>query len=402
MPRSLTCGCPSACQLDLRHAAQTNESDLDTVVQYGVDLHDYYLSVEWDLMQVPAQRHNVFYYSCCKESRYIDISFNITMRRKTVFYTVNLIIPCVGISCLTILVFYLPSESGEKVTLCVSVLLSLTVFFLLLAEIIPPTSLAVPLLGKYLLFTMVLVTLSVMSTICVLNIGFRSPSTHRLSARTRRVFLEWLPPLLLIRRPRRPPEDPLDQLRPPEDPLDQLRPAGWDAPLQLDATESGLLPLTAHASEHHLLCPALPAHLPTEPGACRPPQDSSWPATSSRSSPSPLRLGAGPSSAGPTTPSATGPRTLSASSLDSLPGAGGWSTPRHVPEIVTQQQHVQDTLRGVHTIASRFSNLDAFEEVRKQNCHLSFLGRYVLTRSPGARNDRLSYSHSVPACAGGA
>lgn len=37
------------------------------------------------------------------------------MRRKTLFYTVNLIIPCMGISFLTVLVFYLPSDSGEKV-----------------------------------------------------------------------------------------------------------------------------------------------------------------------------------------------------------------------------------------------------------------------------------------------
>lgn len=44
-------------------------------------------------------------------------AFNITMRRKTLFYTVNLIIPCMGISFLTILVFYLPSDSGEKVSL---------------------------------------------------------------------------------------------------------------------------------------------------------------------------------------------------------------------------------------------------------------------------------------------
>lgn len=38
------------------------------------------------------------------------------MRRKTLFYTVNLIIPCVGITFLTVLVFYLPSDSGEKVS----------------------------------------------------------------------------------------------------------------------------------------------------------------------------------------------------------------------------------------------------------------------------------------------
>ena len=86
---------------------------------------------------------------------------------------VNLIIPCVGISCLSVLVFYLPADSGEKMSLCVSILLSLTVFFLLLAEIIPSTSLTVPLLGKYLLFTMILVTLSVVVTIAVLNVNFR-------------------------------------------------------------------------------------------------------------------------------------------------------------------------------------------------------------------------------------
>ena len=70
------------------------------------------------------------------------------LRRKSLFYTVNVIIPCVGISFLSVLVFYLPSDSGEKVSLSISILLSLTVFFLLLAEIIPPTSKSVPLLGK--------------------------------------------------------------------------------------------------------------------------------------------------------------------------------------------------------------------------------------------------------------
>ena len=42
------------------------------------------------------------------------------MRRKTLFYTVNLIIPCMGISFLTVLTFYLPSDSGEKV--CIKII----------------------------------------------------------------------------------------------------------------------------------------------------------------------------------------------------------------------------------------------------------------------------------------
>ncbi|KAG8222486.1 hypothetical protein J437_LFUL000848 [Ladona fulva] len=130
-----------------------------------------------------------------------DIFFNITLRRKTLFYTVNLIVPCVGISYLSVLVFYLPADSGEKVALCISILLSQTMFFLLISEIIPSTSLALPLLGKYLLFTMLLVGLSVVVTIAVLNVHYRKPSTHKMAPWVRKVFICRLPKLLLMRAP---------------------------------------------------------------------------------------------------------------------------------------------------------------------------------------------------------
>ncbi|XP_037567101.1 acetylcholine receptor subunit alpha-like 1 [Dermacentor silvarum] len=182
--------------VDLKHKHQRDDSN-DIAV--GIDLSEFYLSVEWDIMAVPARRKEKFY-SCCEEP-FPDITFNITLRRKTLFYTVNLIIPCVAISFLSVLVFYLPSDSGEKVSLSISIMLSLGVFFLLLSEIIPPTSLAVPLLGKYLLFTMVLVSLSVFVTIAVLNVNFRSPATHKMAPWVKHVFLKVLPPVLLMKRP---------------------------------------------------------------------------------------------------------------------------------------------------------------------------------------------------------
>ena len=98
-------------QVDLRHI---DEEEGRAEVQIGVDLSEFYMSVEWDILEVPAIR-NVKWYTCCTEP-YLDITFNVTMRRKTLFYTVNLIIPCMGISFLTVLVFYLPSDSGEKVS----------------------------------------------------------------------------------------------------------------------------------------------------------------------------------------------------------------------------------------------------------------------------------------------
>ncbi|XP_046406865.1 acetylcholine receptor subunit alpha-like [Ischnura elegans] len=186
-------------QVDLRHIDEVKGSN---VVEIGVDLSEFYTSVEWDILEVPAVRNEKFY-TCCDEP-YLDITFNITMRRKTLFYTVNLIIPCMGISFLTVLVFYLPSDSGEKVSLSISILLSLTVFFLLLAEIIPPTSLVVPLLGKFVLFTMILDTFSICVTVVVLNVHFRSPQTHTMAPWVKRVFIHILPRLLVMRRPQYP------------------------------------------------------------------------------------------------------------------------------------------------------------------------------------------------------
>ena len=58
-------------------------------------------------------------------------------------------------------VFYLPVDSGEKMTLSISILLGQTVFLFLVAQIMPETSISVPLIAKYLLFTMSMVALSV-------------------------------------------------------------------------------------------------------------------------------------------------------------------------------------------------------------------------------------------------
>ena len=52
---------------------------------------------------------------------------------------------------LSMLVFYLPAEANEKITLAISILLALVVFLLLVSKILPPTSDTIPLMAKYLL-----------------------------------------------------------------------------------------------------------------------------------------------------------------------------------------------------------------------------------------------------------
>uniref|UniRef100_A0A4W5LHR6 Cholinergic receptor nicotinic alpha 2 subunit n=1 Tax=Hucho hucho TaxID=62062 RepID=A0A4W5LHR6_9TELE len=156
-------------------------------------------SGEWAIINAVGT-YNTKKYDCCHEI-YPDITYFFIIRRLPLFYTINLIIPCLLISCLTVLVFYLPSDCGEKITLCISVLLSLTVFLLLITEIIPSTSLVIPLIGEYLLFTMIFVTLSIVITVFVLNVHHRSPGTHKMPRWVHSVFLDLIPRWLFMRRP---------------------------------------------------------------------------------------------------------------------------------------------------------------------------------------------------------
>lgn len=64
---------------------------------------------------VPGKRNEI-YYNCCPEP-YIDITFAIIIRRRTLYYFFNLIIPCVLIASMALLGFTLPPDSGEKLSL---------------------------------------------------------------------------------------------------------------------------------------------------------------------------------------------------------------------------------------------------------------------------------------------
>ncbi|KAM4592962.1 neuronal acetylcholine receptor subunit beta-4 isoform 2-T2 [Odontesthes bonariensis] len=200
----------SACKIEVKHFPfdQQNctlkfrswtydHTEIDLILKSEMaSMDDFTPSGEWDILALPGRRTvNPL------DPTYVDLTYDFIIKRKPLFYTINLIIPCVLITSLAILVFYLPSDCGEKMTLCISVLLALTVFLLLISKIVPPTSLDVPLIGKYLMFTMVLVTFSIITSVCVLNVHHRSPSTHSMPSWVKLIFLVKLPALLFMRRP---------------------------------------------------------------------------------------------------------------------------------------------------------------------------------------------------------
>ncbi|XP_011379165.1 acetylcholine receptor subunit delta isoform X3 [Pteropus vampyrus] len=155
---------------------------------------------EWEIVHRPA-RINVDPSVPLDSPGRQDVTFYLIIRRKPLFYVINILVPCVLISFMINLVFYLPADCGEKTSMAISVLLAQSVFLLLISKRLPATSLAIPLIGKFLLFGMVLVTMVVVICVIVLNIHFRTPSTHVLSEGVKKLFLETLPELLHMSRP---------------------------------------------------------------------------------------------------------------------------------------------------------------------------------------------------------
>ncbi|KAM7406398.1 hypothetical protein PAMP_000777 [Pampus punctatissimus] len=147
-----------------------------------INLKDFWETGEWVIIDAPGYKHDIKY-NCCEEI-YTDITYSLYIRRLPLFYTINMIIPCLLISFLTVLVFYLPSD----------------------CETIPSTSLVIPLIGEYLLFTMIFVTLSIVITVFVLNVHYRTPKTHTMPCWVRSVFLGLLPRVMFMTRPERDPD----------------------------------------------------------------------------------------------------------------------------------------------------------------------------------------------------
>ncbi|XP_049721456.1 neuronal acetylcholine receptor subunit beta-3 [Elephas maximus indicus] len=166
------------------------------LINENVDRKDFFDNGEWEILNAKGMKGNR------REGLYSYpfITYSFVLRRLPLFYTLFLIIPCLGLSFLTVLVFYLPSDEGEKLSLSTSVLVSLTVFLLVIEEIIPSSSKVIPLIGEYLLLIMIFVTLSIIVTVFVINVHHRSSSTyHPMAPWVKRLFLQQLPKLLCMK-----------------------------------------------------------------------------------------------------------------------------------------------------------------------------------------------------------
>ncbi|GFO18702.1 neuronal acetylcholine receptor subunit alpha-7, partial [Plakobranchus ocellatus] len=112
-----------------------------------IDLTEYLESSSWTIVDCPAFRH-VAMYSCCPDSPWVDLQYHLIFQRRSTLYNYILILPCILLTSITLILFFIPPESPAKMQLGLAVFIAFFVLLRLLEKNLPPGTSHMPLLVR--------------------------------------------------------------------------------------------------------------------------------------------------------------------------------------------------------------------------------------------------------------
>ena len=132
----------------------------------------YKESVEWSL-----ESYNITLYQNPYGDDFWDhVVFRFTLRRKWLFQVINIIAPILCISLLNPTCFIIPADCGEKITLCLTIFLSLAVFLTLVNDSLPESSDEVSLFSIYVGLQLVCSGLTIIAVVISLHLYYKDQS----------------------------------------------------------------------------------------------------------------------------------------------------------------------------------------------------------------------------------
>ncbi|XP_013380487.1 neuronal acetylcholine receptor subunit beta-4-like [Lingula anatina] len=158
-----------------------------TTVPHGFSMEKFFTSIEWEVLDTKAEEQfdlwdNPFSTLETEKLHWKELRFCIRIRRAMSFFTIAMCLPCIILCALSLLVFLMPPGSGEKMSVGMTCWTALVVFLLILVRTVPGTGSQVPLIGGFFIFTLTLVSLCLVSSVCTLrmyhhgNDGSRPPT----------------------------------------------------------------------------------------------------------------------------------------------------------------------------------------------------------------------------------
>ena len=98
----------------------------------------------WEIVSTKVTNHSLQTFGTgVNDSNLMDIypaiQVTVELRREPAYYVIYLMLPTLILCVLSFFVFLLPTESGEKVSMQVTIILSFLILLMMIAEITPST-----------------------------------------------------------------------------------------------------------------------------------------------------------------------------------------------------------------------------------------------------------------------
>ncbi len=131
----------------------------------------FYSSGIWSLTALTASMLERSYI-CCDEP-FSLINYNITLDRLSLYWVLYLILPCLCLSAVSICVFFIPPETGERISYCITVVLSISVYLLVISDKLPEKGDNKPLLGLMYIVLFMIMIMILISVIFTTHLAFK-------------------------------------------------------------------------------------------------------------------------------------------------------------------------------------------------------------------------------------
>ncbi|NXT21205.1 5HT3A protein, partial [Syrrhaptes paradoxus] len=151
---------------------------------------------EWELLHVLSHFQE---FSVKSSDSYAEMKFYVVIRRRPLFYTVSLLLPSIFLMLMDIVGFYLPPNSGERVSFKVTLLLGYSVFLIIVSDTLPATAVGTPLIGVYFVVCMALLVISLAETILIVRLLHKQDLQPCVPTWLKHLLLERAAVLLCIR-----------------------------------------------------------------------------------------------------------------------------------------------------------------------------------------------------------
>ncbi|MXQ90273.1 hypothetical protein E5288_WYG001971 [Bos mutus] len=150
---------------------------------------------EWELLGVLTQFQE---FSIESSDSYAEMKFYVVIRRRPLFYAVSLLLPSIFLMVVDIVGFYLPPDSGERVSFKITLLLGYSVFLIIVSDTLPATAIGTPLIGVYFVVCMALLVISLAETILIVRLVHKQDLQQPVPAWLRHLVLERVTLLLCL------------------------------------------------------------------------------------------------------------------------------------------------------------------------------------------------------------